>query len=81
MFSMLNALCKIWVSNPKPPEDCSVNLAACDQGSGFFGFNVTIEEDGRSFDERMVRSKDIVLGRAEFACTKSSKLGGPRRTR
>ena len=79
---MLNALCKIRVGNPKPPEDCSINLAGCDQGSGFFGFNVTIEEDGRGFDEWTVRSEDIVLGRTEFACTKSSsKSGGSRQTR
>jgi hypothetical protein len=70
------------VGNPKPPEDCSVNLARSNQGSGFFGFNITIEEDGCSFDEWMVCSEDIMLGHTVFACAKSSsKLGRSRQTK
>lgn len=73
---MLDAFGKIRVGNPQLSEDCSINLAGCDQGGSFFGFNVTVEKDVRGFEEGTVCSKDIVLGRAEVACTKKVRGSG-----
>ena len=70
-FSMLDAFCKIRMSDPQPPEYCSVNLAGCDQRCSLLWLDLTIEEDWRSFEKWTIRGQDIVLGCARFSYTKS----------